>query len=315
MGWTGALFAGGGRSRTASDFDAPGRCGPRRRSPPAPVGAEIEHAKLDQERLSAMPPGTPLLEERRNSVARLIALLTLRDRRETAPPPSAEAPVPALAGDGPFKVLDVDTLRDQRDALASRRAALETSLSHARIASRGTPRGAPQGGRVAAPASGNSWPAPPTPIGSACRPMPNSRLRRHALPNWRSRAQTASAVGTRHGSKPWRSDSPRPNWKSARASCPGDRQGCSAERRRGLAQVAPGARRGDRQGGDAARADATRPRPRRHAPPSRFVGARRHRAGSETVWEMRRVALEAGADNERQGGRPCPAWHGDRPDR
>jgi small-conductance mechanosensitive channel len=96
-----------------------------------PAADEIARARRELERLSALPPGTRLLDERRNAVARLIALLAARERRDAAPAAPATVPdasVPALAGTGPHPVAEVDTLRDQRDALASQRSSLEGTL-------------------------------------------------------------------------------------------------------------------------------------------------------------------------------------------
>lgn len=302
MGWTGALFAAEDASRTASDLMRPAGAAPDAAAPPAPVGAEIEHAKLDQERLSAMPPGTPLLEERRNSVARLIALLTSRDRRETAPPPSAEAPVPALAGDGPFKVLDVDTLRDQRDALASRRAALETSLRmldrelEALLAAR---RKADESLRLRQEQLARATDAD------------RQRLQAHAELAT-SQARVAELEVAR-ADRERRQDQARLQALAQRLAA----TELEVERVRHaqvidkavLQSVAEASRKSrqalaaeiDRAGTRAARADAT---PAAAAASRATVMALSEldviEQGSETVWEMRRVALEAGADNERQ---------------
>jgi small-conductance mechanosensitive channel len=92
---------------------------------------ELERARREQERLTTLPVETPLLDERRGSLARLIALLGAQERRKSAAPTVPDAPGPGsttLMGPGPYAVATIDALRDQRDALASQRSGLASSL-------------------------------------------------------------------------------------------------------------------------------------------------------------------------------------------
>ena len=92
---------------------------------------ELERARREQERLTTLPVETPLLDERRSSLARLIALLGAQERRKSAALAVPAAPGPGsttLTGPGPHTVAAVDALRDQRDALVSQRSGLASSL-------------------------------------------------------------------------------------------------------------------------------------------------------------------------------------------
>lgn len=72
-----------------------------------------------------------VVEEQRNLLTRLVALLRDRLQRAGAPAaanlPAVRLP-PGLAGSPPFAVADLDALRDQREGLASQRDALAVSL-------------------------------------------------------------------------------------------------------------------------------------------------------------------------------------------
>ena len=233
MGWTGALAAveDASRTRFPDRMPASARCGPDAVVSLAPVGAEDRATRKPGpgSALSAMPPGqSPLLGgERRHLVAwvyRAVSALAHNKPGNGAAAIGRSTHAGALAGDGPLRVLTWTSLRDQeRCTPASGRARRSRKHRFATLGSRARRhlRGAPQGGRGRC-ACVNSWPAPPTPIGSALQAHAEpARLRRHKVadkPGGRS-AQTASAV------RPARLQAlaqrpPRPNWKSSACVMP-----------------------------------------------------------------------------------------------
>jgi small-conductance mechanosensitive channel len=97
--------------------------------------ARLEKSRADLQRLTDQTAeGAPLLAQRQVAAARLTMLLAARvEALKPAPPaPAADEtsqPLPpALAGPPPYRVLDVDVLRDRLDLLSGRQAALEQTL-------------------------------------------------------------------------------------------------------------------------------------------------------------------------------------------
>ncbi|MBP6777979.1 MAG: mechanosensitive ion channel [Piscinibacter sp.] len=117
---------------TAAPASAPG-VGPAQSPAPGPdpAGSELDRARRALEHVLALSPDTPLWDEQRSSLGRLIALLGARERQgaTAAAPPEAVVPMAStLAGTGPYPVAAVDALRDEADALVGQKASLEVSL-------------------------------------------------------------------------------------------------------------------------------------------------------------------------------------------
>lgn len=98
----------------------------------AEPASELASVRSHLARLQALVDAgasAPLLEEQRNLAARLALLLSFDGR--TAPGqdlPAAPAPRPALEGQPPYPMPEVDALRDELEGLQSQRAALALTL-------------------------------------------------------------------------------------------------------------------------------------------------------------------------------------------
>lgn len=89
--------------------------------------ARALQAKLEQ--LAANGNPQPLLEEQRNLADRLVLLLAAESKPTlTVPLPTPPAVPSALNGPGPYRVSDVDTLRDLRESLLAQSQSLQYTL-------------------------------------------------------------------------------------------------------------------------------------------------------------------------------------------
>jgi small-conductance mechanosensitive channel len=133
-----ALVTGATAAASAFAQGAPAR--PAASAPPAAEAAAslpqlIERAQADVDRVNALPDTAPLIGQRREVADRLLSMLTTRQALLPAAvspagsAPDADAAAPRLEGDGPYATLEIDRLRDRRDALAAQRDALQLSLA------------------------------------------------------------------------------------------------------------------------------------------------------------------------------------------
>ncbi len=96
----------------------------RAADPPSAQRGELERVRAEFAALAGEPADAPLLEARKRAASRLITLLGQRGA-DAGAPVVADAPVAAaLSGPPPHPTPELDRLRDQRDGLASQRAAL-----------------------------------------------------------------------------------------------------------------------------------------------------------------------------------------------
>lgn len=105
-----------------------------REAAPVDWAARLADAQAEHDALQAQPQA-PEREERERLLLRLVAQTRQyleQQSRQVSNPGAPVAPIarPALEGEPPYSVFQVDQLRDQRDQLLARQEALESSLKH-----------------------------------------------------------------------------------------------------------------------------------------------------------------------------------------
>jgi small-conductance mechanosensitive channel len=127
-----AVFAFAASAQPSVGLPAP--AAPAASSAAVSLQSLLERAQADADRLAQQPDSAALIAQRRDAADRLLSLLRGREAtpQATSADPAASAvastPSPRLGDKPPYSVLEVDRLRDQRDALVAQRSALQLAL-------------------------------------------------------------------------------------------------------------------------------------------------------------------------------------------